>query len=256
MGLRPRGWLDAATTRVGLARLSDIAGRLTCRLTRGTADETIAALDQRWGLSSQQRQLLAELDSTKAGSAFVDEKIQDINRAAFHRSAFALNAATQLLFVDLPAQLLLSLPQLKLGLVAANLLLVWIAHASMRASFRALLAGPRALPPRRRFWGLLANPRYNKAVKKHSRPHARDARKEKSLYRSAYFLNALSIFIGSQFSLPAERLIFPFSFIVDKLTGLITTLVMIFDVWRAIRAGDDARIAGEREVAVYRDLDV
>jgi hypothetical protein len=31
---------------------------------------------------------------------------------------------------------------------------------------------------------------------------------------------------------------------------------MIFDVWRGVRAGEDARIAREREIAVYRDLDI
>src|SRR4029077_12800504 len=34
----------------------------------------------------------------------------------------------------------------------------------------ALLAGPNALPPKRFLWGLFRNRRYNKAVKKSSRP--------------------------------------------------------------------------------------
>ena len=59
-----------------------------------------------------------------------------------------------------------------------------------------------------------------------------------------------------QFIIPAYKLIFPFSFIVGKVAGLVATLVMVFDVWRGIRAGDDARLAGEREVSVYRDLDI
>jgi hypothetical protein len=126
----------------------------------------------------------------------------------------------------------------------------------MRQSLRALLAGPNALPPKRRLLGLSRNPKYNKAVKKSSRPHARSAWKEKSVYRPAYFLNALSIFLGSQFIISPEKLLFPLGFIVGKLTGLFSTLVMAFDVWRGLKAGDDARIAREREVSVYRDLDI
>jgi hypothetical protein len=33
-------------------------------------------------------------------------------------------------------------------------------------------------------------------------------------------------------------------------------MVAAFDVWRGIRTGDDARVAREREVSVYRDLDI
>ncbi len=75
-------------------------------------------------------------------------------------------------------------------------------------------------------------------------------------YRPAYFFNAISIFIGSQFILPPEKLIFPFGLIIGKASGLFSTLVMMFDVWRGVRAGDDARLAREREVSVYRDLDI
>ena len=256
MGKNPGGLIDGAAVRTLFARLTAAVNRLTCRMARGSTEETIAEIDKRWHLDEHQRQFLGELDSRKSGAAFIDEKIQDINRAAFHRSAFALNAFIQLLFVDLPAQLSLSFFPLKLMLVIANVLLVLVAHTSMRTDFRSLLAGPNTLPPKRRCWGLLSNPRYNKAVKKHSRPHARAARKEKSFYRPAYFGNAVTIFFGDQFIIPADKLIFPFSFIVGKVTGLVAALVMVFDVWRGIRAGDDARQAGEREVSVYRDLDI
>jgi hypothetical protein len=126
----------------------------------------------------------------------------------------------------------------------------------MHKHFRALLAGPNALPPKRFLWGLFRNRQYNRAVKKSSRPYAQSAWKEKSIYRPAYFLNALSIFLGSQFIIPPEKLIFPLGLIVGKLSGLFSTLVMVFDVWRGVRAGDDARMAREREVSVYRDLDI
>ena len=64
------------------------------------------------------------------------------------------------------------------------------------------------------------------------------------------------MFLGSQFILPPERLIFPFGFVLGKITGLFATLITIFNVWRGIRAGEDARIAREREVSVYRALDI
>jgi hypothetical protein len=167
-----------------------------------------------------------------------------------------LNAFTQLLFVDLAAPLLQSLPELKLALAAANLLLAALVHTEMRQNFRALVSGPNALPRKRRLWGLLSNPKYNRAVKKSSRPYARSAWKEKTIYRSAYFFDAITIFLGSQFIVPPERLIFPIGFVVGKVAGLFTTLIMIFDIWRGIRAGDDSRLAREREIAVYRALDI
>lgn len=245
-----------AITRRWFARVSAFANKATFRIKRGTPAETIEELGKRWPLTERQRQALLERGKSKTGAPFIDEKVGNINRAAFHRSAFVLNAATHLVFVDLAAQLLLSLPELKLALVAANLILAAIAHAEMRSNFRALLAGPHALPRKRRLWGLLANPRYNKAVKKSSRPYARSAWKEKTLYRSGYFFNAVAIFLGSQFIVPPERLIFPFGFLLGKITGLFSTLVVFFDGWRGIRAGDDARLAREREVSVYRALDI
>jgi hypothetical protein len=256
MGKNPKKLIDSARSRNILARVSAFVGKVTFRINRGTPAETIEEIARQRGLNDGQRQFLNELGGTKAGAAFIDEQVQDMNRGAFHRSAFVLNAFTQLGFVDLAAQLSMSVPQLKLALVVANLILAWIAHRSIRQSFRALLAGPNTLPPKRRLWGLLSNPKYNKAVKMSSRPHARSARKEKSLYRPAYFFNALSIFFGSQFIIPPAKLIFPLGFIVGKLSGFFSTLVMVFDLWRGVKAGDDALRSSEREVSVYRDFDI
>jgi hypothetical protein len=239
------------------ARLSGFMSRVTFRIPKGaTPLETIDELGKKWALSEEERLTLQALVRAKPGAAFFDEKIQAINRAAYHRSAFVLNAFTQLLFVDVAAQLFLRLPELKLFLFGANLLIALVAHFEMKSLFAALIAGPNALPPKRRFFGMFPNPEYNRAVKKNSRHYARSAWKEKSLYRPAYFVNAATIFLGAQFIVPLERLIFPFGFILGKVTGLYTTLVMAFDIWRGVRAGEDARIAREREVAVYRDLDI
>lgn len=243
--------------RGAFTRLSNFIAWVTFRIPKKeTPLETIEELGKKRALSEEERLTLQSLVRTKPGVAFFDEKIQGINRAAYHRSAFLLNAFTQLLFVDVAAQLFLRLPELKLFLFAANLLIALVAHFEMRSLFAALIAGPNALPPKRRFFGLLPNPDYNRAVKKSSRHYARSAWKEKSIYRPAYFINAGSIFLGGQFIVPLEKLIFPFGFIIGKVTGLFTTIVMAFDIWRGVRAGDDARLAREREVAVYRDLDI
>jgi hypothetical protein len=261
MAAEPEKLIGAVTShyvaaRGLLSRLSAFVAKVTFKIPKGSPGETIDELGKRWALDEEERLTLHILVRTKPGAAFFDEKIQSINRAAFHRSAFALNAATQLLFVDIAAQLYIALPQLKLSLVAANVLLAAVAHFEIKGLQRALIAGPNSLPPKRRFWGVFANPEYNKAVKRHSRHYARSAWKEKTLYRPAYFVNAASMFLGAQFVIPPERIIFPFGFIIGKTTGLLTTLVMIFDVWRGVRAGEDARIAREREIAVYRDLDI
>lgn len=258
----PEKLLDTVTShytaaRGFLSRLSAFIARVTFKIPKGdTPGETIDEVGRRWGLAEEERLTLHILVRTKPGVAFFDEKIQSVNRAAFHRSAFLLNAATQLLFVDMPAQFYVSMPMLKLAMFAANLVLALVAHFEMRSLVAALIAGPNALPPKRRFFGMFPNPDYNRAVKRSSRHYARSAWKEKSLYRPAYFINAASIFIGAQFILAPERIIFPLGFIMAKVTGLFTTLVMIFDVWRGVRAGEDARIAREREIAVYRDLDI
>jgi hypothetical protein len=261
MGAEQEHLLSSVTSRyaVGrnfLIRLSTLLSQVTFKIKRGAPSETIEEIGKKWKLDDKQRQFLIELGNTKAGTAFIDEKVENINRGAFHRSSFVLNAITQLAFVDLAAQLYVSLPQLKLAFFAANLILAGTAHAEMRLNFQALVAGPNALPPKRRFWGMFPNPKYNRAVKKTSRPYARSAWKETSLYRPAYFFNAISIFLGSQFIIPPEKMIFPFGFIIGKVSGLFSTLVLMFDVWRGVKAGDDARTAREREVSVYRDLDI
>jgi len=245
-----------ATARGLFARVSTFLNKATFKIKRGAPIETIGEIARRFKTDDYDLLVLKERGETKAGAAFIDEKALDINRASFHRSAFALNAFTHLFFVDLAAQLSFSFLPLKFAFALANVVLALLAHSSVRQSYRALLAGPNALPPKRRFWGMSANPAYNRAVKKNSRSYAQSAWEEKSLFRPAYFVNAAVIFLGAQFIIPPDRLIFPFSFIIGKISGLFTTLVMAFDLWRGIRAGDAARIAREREVSVYRDLDI
>ncbi len=245
-----------ASARGFFGDLSAVFARATFRIRRGKPEETISELDRRFKLKPEQQQALFRLAATKAGPVFIDEKVQAMNRAAFHRSAFALNAIAQLFLVDIGAQIGVSLIWLKLALVAGNVLLALIAHLTIEWTFDDLIAGPDALPPKRRFFGLAVNPKYNKAVKGRSRPYAREAWREKSLFRPAYFINAALIFFAAQLIVPLDRLIFPFGMIFGKIVGLISTLLAVFDVWRGIRAGDDARIAREKEVGVYRDLNI
>jgi len=245
-----------ASARGIITKLSKLFSFTTFKIKRGKPDENIASLQSHWKLSEEQKQILVTLSSTKLGANFIDEKIQDMNRSAFHRSAFLLNAFLQLFFVDIGAQLALSIIWIKVFFVASNLILAFIAHVSKLTSYDELFAGPDALPPRRRLFGLVTNRRYNRAVKKKSRPYARQAWRENNLYRPAYFINATLIFIGGQFILPLDRLIFPFGLIFGKIIGLLTTLATIFDVWRGIKSGDDARVAREKEVSVYRDLNI
>jgi hypothetical protein len=245
-----------ANARGFLSRANTLFTAVTFKIARGKPEDSIADLDRKFRLDASQQQSLFTLAATKGGPSFIDEKVQDMNRAAFHRSAFMLNAFAQLFFVDLPAQIGLSFFYLKLALVVANALLALYAHVSLTWTLEDLIAGPDALPPKRRFFGLAVNPRYNKAVKNRSRPYAREAWKEKSLFRPAYFINAATIFFGTQFIVPLERLIFPLGMLFGKIIGLIATAIAAFDIWRGVKAGDDARIAREREVSVYRDLNI
>jgi hypothetical protein len=245
-----------ASARSIITKFSHLLSFMTFKIKRGKPDENIAALETHLTLTQEQKQMLVALSSTKPGANFIDEKIQDMNRSAFHRSAFLLNAFLQFFFVDIGAQMAISIIWIKVFFVVVNLILAFIAHISKLMSYDELLAGPNALPPRRRLFGLLTNRRYNRAVKKKSRPYARQAWRENNLYRPAYFINATLIFIGGQFILPLDRLIFPFGLIFGKIIGLLTTLATIFDVWRGIKSGDDARIAREKEVSIYRDLNL
>lgn len=261
MAGEPENILGTVTTHYAKARgvLSRVSGFInwvTFRIEKGQPAELVAEVGRRWKLDEEEQLRLVSLAGTKPGAAFIEEKVQNVNRASYHRSAFILNALTQLLFVDLAAQLYVSFPALKIALVVANLALALVAHFEMRGQYQALAAGPNALPPKRKLWGMFPNRDYNRAVKQHSRPYARAAWREKSLYRLGYFVNAATIFLGAQFILAPEKIIFPFGFIMGKITGLFTTIVMVFDVWRGVRAGDDARVAREKEISVYRDLDI
>ena len=144
-----------AAARGAFTRLSSFLAWVTFRIPKGeTPLETIDELGKKRSLSEEERVTLQILVRDKAGAVFFDEKIQAINRAAYHRSAFLLNAFTQLLFVDVAAQLFLRVPELKISLFVANLLIALVAHFEMRSLFAALIAGPNALPPKRRFFGL------------------------------------------------------------------------------------------------------
>lgn len=182
-----------ATARRLFTRSSSFLADATFAIRQGTPDQTIAALSEKCALSDADRQKLADLCARKGGAGFLAEKVADMNREAFHRSAFALNALVQLLCVDLGAQFSVSLPQLKFLLVFMNLFLAMVAHYARRKRLRELIAGPSRLPSRRRCFGMLPNKAYNKAVKRSSRPFAQAAWRENSVYKPAYYLNAATL---------------------------------------------------------------
>jgi hypothetical protein len=261
MAQEPTPLMDSIFTQVASARglygrVSDFLTRATFKISAGTPQQTIAALAASFGLGEADQKKLADLCATKSGAAFFAEKVETMDREATHRSAFALNALMQLLFVDLAAQIGLSFFTLKLLLTAANVLIAILAHLGRRQALRELLDGPNALPSKRRLFGLVANKSYNKAVKRNSQTHAETAWKEASIYRVAYYVNAATLFLGAEFILSPSKLIFPFSLVVGKLSGLFSTFVMLLDAWCGFKASEDSRRAREKEVAVYRDLDV
>ena len=86
MGAEPEHLLDSMTSRYAmarsfLARLSTFVGQVTFKIKGGTPAETIEEIGRKWKLDNEQRQFLVELGNTKAGAAFIDEKVQNINRA-------------------------------------------------------------------------------------------------------------------------------------------------------------------------------
>lgn len=253
--------VEALATRYASARgllggLLAFFAKATCKIAPGAPAATIDALAASFALGEADKQRLRDLVSTKAGEAYFFEKLDNLNREAAHRSAFVLGAVVQLFFVDLAGLVGLSFLPLKIALALANLLVAVLAHMSRREQLRELLEGPNALPPKRWLFGLFANKHYNKAVKRNSLAYAEMAWREDTLYRPAYYANAATLFVGSEFIVAPGKLYFPFSLIVGKLSGLFSTFAMVLNLWFGFKASEDGRRAREKEVAAYRDLDV
>jgi hypothetical protein len=87
MGADSSNFINSTRSHYAMARsllisLSTFVGQVTFKIKRGTPDETIAEIGRKWKLDDKQRQFLTELGGTKTGAAFLDEKVQDINRGA------------------------------------------------------------------------------------------------------------------------------------------------------------------------------
>lgn len=251
--------MEAVAGKKGrLQSLRDLRDSWTYQVTGRDAAELVQNLTLRFKLGTEQTAELERLITSKQGRAFLMERVHGINRESFHRSAFLFNAASQIAFVDLASGLMPFLPVLPLKMVfaAANLGIAAYAHRQIRHEVKSLLAGPEALPPRRRLWGLLANPAYNRAVKRQSEKHGKEAWREKIVYRGGYYLNAASLFLGGQFLVPADKLIWPIGYIVGKTATVITMPLMALNIWRGTVSGSNALRAREQQNSTLGKLNL
>ncbi|NBX66717.1 MAG: hypothetical protein EBQ96_06965 [Proteobacteria bacterium] len=241
-----------------LARIWEIKDKLTYQVKGKNTDELIQNLATRFSLKPAHTAHLEDLAKTKEGRAFLMERVHGINRESFHRSAFLFNAASQIAFVDLAGTMLPFLPTLPLKLIfaAANLGIAAYAHRHVRRELRSLLAGPEALPPKRKWWGLLSNGAYNRAVKKQSKKHGKEAWREKIIYRGGYYLNAASLFLGGQFLVSSDKLIWPVSYIFAKAGTLVTLPLVGLNIWRGTVSGSNALRAREQQNSTLGKLQI
>ena len=135
-------------------------------------------------------------------------------------------------------------------------MLAMVAHLEMRQHFRALMAGPRQLPKRRRLFGLLSNPRYNKRGEEKLEALCAQRLEGDDAVSIAYFVNAGGDLSGLAIHHPARAADLPVRLSARQDHRADHHRSWCFDGWRGIRAGDDARLAREREVSVYRNLDI
>lgn len=151
--------------------------------------------------NAKQQTKLLKIQSEENGEAFIDRKINDVNRNASHRTAFVANALAQLLLVNVSSMSLLSfVPEswFKILLVSANLLIALIAWRRIRNSKSQLLEGPSD-EPNWSFWGMFRSNRrkHNQHVKDLAEPHKLRMRDER-LFSIMYVVNAVTLFFASQ----------------------------------------------------------
>jgi len=121
---------------------------------------------------------ISELDTVRNeedGPEFINRKINDVNRNASHRTAFATNALFQFLLVNLSSISILSfVPDswFKVLLVGANLVIAFLAWRRIRTSRSQILKGPSE-EPEWSFWGMFRSNRrkHNQHIKDLAEPH-------------------------------------------------------------------------------------
>ena len=251
------GTIEKYKASYGFVRkLSEFKDKATCQIVGATTEERIEALAKRFNKVAKNKQKLLYLLATAEGRQFVDQKIDTINREAFHRSAFFGNALVHAGFVNFSLLTLLPSYQLKLAFVGANLAISGFAHIQMRRELSRLVKGPQALPSKRKFFGLLKNKKYNKAVQASAKPHARQAWRERYLYRTGYFANAGLMFFGAEFLLAPDKLIPPISYVVSFATSLVTTPTAIINGWTGVKSLEASLQASMKENSTYKKYQI
>lgn len=152
-------------------------------------------------LDTNEQADIRKIYNEEDGEAFIDRKINDVNRSASHRTAFIANALAQLLLVNLSSVSLLSfVPEswFKIILVGVNLLVAFLAWRRIRNSKSQLLKGPSE-EPNWSFWGMFRSNRrkHNKHVKDLAEPHKIRMRDER-IFSILYTVNAVTLFFASQ----------------------------------------------------------
>lgn len=150
---------------------------------------------------SDQRGELEAAQNEEDGPEFISRKVNDVNRNASHRTAFAANALFQFLLVNVSSISLLSfVPDswFKLLLVGANLIIAFLAWRRIRNSRSQLLKGPSD-EPEWTFWGMFSSNRrkHNQHIKDLAEPHKIRMRDER-IFSILYSINAVTFFFASQ----------------------------------------------------------
>ena len=163
--------------------------------------DKISSLQSYYDFDAAEQNELQAVQSEEDGKEYIERKVDHINRNASHRTAFIVNAAIQLLLVNLSSISLLSfVPDLwfKLLLIGANLFIAFVAWRRIRTSKNTLLKGPSDEPE----WSFLGmfrcnRRKHNQHIKDLAEPHKIRMRDER-LFSIMYLVNAFTIFFASQ----------------------------------------------------------
>ncbi len=166
-----------------------------------TIAEKLENLTTYFKLDSGDQADLQQVANEDGGKAFINRKVNDVNRNASHRTAFAANALFQFLLVNLSSISLLGfVPDswFKVLLIGANLFIAFLAWRRIRNSGSQLLKGPSEEPDWS-FWGMFRSNRrkHNQHIKDLAEPHKIRMRDER-IFSIMYMVNAVTIFFASQ----------------------------------------------------------
>ena len=184
-----------------LQRANDYWDDKTQPVHGSTLSEKLDSLKTYFKLDSADESDLQQVQNEDGGSEFIHRKVNDVNRNASHRTAFAANALFQLILVNVSSISLLSfVPDswFKVILIGANLAVAFIAWRRIRNSKSQLLKGPSDEPDWS-FWGMFRSNRrkHNQHIKDLAEPHKILMRDER-IFSILYTANAITLFFASQ----------------------------------------------------------